>query len=229
MCTFDDIVAVFKDLTSQAGVENRLSNDDYSKDWMFLRYWGQGKGEFKSQYDYRTVIQRYLSEYQASSVLIKGDQRVKSISTDQLVEYLSGGFDVEKLEGKFIFNSDSVEDKDNFFAETLLPDNIKGNVHVFDSSLSIYVAINTEAKLCFPNDELILDVFEDHSFASAVIKYSNLYKSVCDYISMLKVKKQFSGCDFFVVTNKGKDFSVSEVMTNRSLTISDVTENLICA
>jgi hypothetical protein len=221
LCSFNEIITIFQQLTNIVQVDVQLTEEDYTKDWLFLRYWGQGHGEFNHDYDYLSVIKEYLAEKNILSVLVKGDSRIKAISTEQLVEELNKTIIVDKIEDKFYFNNPSIENKDTFFAETMIPNKLNGSVHVFDSSLSIYIALTSNAHIQFPSESLIKKVFKNESFSNAVSKYTSFYKFICNHITELKEKKFFSGDDFFVVKNIGKEFVVSKSIGNKIITIKE--------
>ncbi|WP_298942632.1 hypothetical protein [uncultured Psychromonas sp.] len=211
VCTFKNIIDIFSELKLESQAVYNFSEGDLKKDWMFLRYWGQGPGEFKATLNYSTVIEKYLIEKNSSDLLIKGDSRVKSISTQNLIANLQKKMEVSALENKVSFNNENIIDKDKFFAETMIPSTFKGNFHGFNSSLSIYVAIVTSAKVHFPSKEFISDTFKNTAFKNGVINYNALYDAICQKISCLKESNYFDSNKFFIVHRRKDNFEISEL------------------
>lgn len=223
VCTFKNIIDIFADLGNESQAVHNFSEEDLKKDWMFLRYWGQGPGEFKDGLSYPVVIENYLAEKGVESFLIKGDSRVKAISTEDLISGLQAKMNVTALEDKVSFSNENIKNKDQFFAETMIPSTFNGHFHGFDTSLSIYAAIATSATIHFPSEQLVSDVFKNEPFKNGVITYSTLYDSICKKITTLKESNAFYNDQFFVVHMKNKTFEVSELINydkNKSLNLS---------
>lgn len=211
VCTFKNIIDIFSDLKKESQAVHNFNEEELKKNWMFLRYWGQGPGEFKDTLNYSIAIKKYLAEKNVNEILIKGDSRIKSISTQDLINNLQDDIKVSTLEDKVLFNNENVIDKDKFFAETMIPESFSGNFHGFDTSLSIYTAVTTSAKVTFPSKELISDVFKNEAFKNGVINYNALYDAVCKEISYLKENNSFDNNKFFVVHRRKDNFKVSEL------------------
>lgn len=222
ICTFSDIISVFDEVIRLSGIKSMLTEQDYKKDWVFLRYWGEGKGKFKLGYNYASVIAKYLLEQKVDSVLIKGDSRIKAITTGQLIEALKQSFSVERMDDKFNIKNFSINNKDNFFAEAMISSKLKGRVHVFDSSLSIYIALTTSSKVIFPSQSLINDVFNEEKIAKNVYFYSCFYKTVCQYVELLKKEQSFSKNNFFVIKREINQFVVSQTFKIKANTIGNI-------
>lgn len=223
-CTFRDIDSAFDALKSIVGAKLSFDADDLKKDWLFLRYWGQGAGEFVDGLRYIDVIKRYLSTEDVSSVVLKGDARIMASSTDDVLAGLQNDYDVVALEDRVEFTeADSVE-ADKFFAETMIPDDFSGRLHCFDSSLSVYAAVATDADIRFPREELITDVFANEGFARNVVSYAGLYRSVCEKIRELKDAGSFRIDAPLVVERKEGNFFVREAQcpTDKAVAIENL-------
>lgn len=215
VCTFKDIVSAFDALKTIVGVELSFDADDLKKDWVFLRYWGQGPGEFVGELGYSSVIKKYLSTEGVSDLVLKGDSRVKSASTDDVLKSLRDEYSVVALEDRVEFyNVDSL-DADKFFAEVMLPEGFSGRLHCFNSSLSVYAAVKTDADIRFPREGLVKRVFANSRFANNVVNYTALYQSVCNKIKRLKDEDLFKDDHPLVVEKKGGEFFVREAYLSK--------------
>ncbi|RRQ19907.1 hypothetical protein D5687_10965 [Guyparkeria sp. SCN-R1] len=210
VCTFRDIDSAFDALKSIVGAKLSFDSDDLKKDWLFLRYWGQGPGEFVDGLRYIDVIKRYLSTEDVSSVVLKGDSRIMASSTDDVLAGLKGDYDVVALEDRVEFTKADSLEVDKFFAEVMIPHDFSGRLHCFDSSLSVYAAVATEATIRFPREELVTDVFANAGFARNVISYAGLYRSVCEKVRELRDADAFKIDDALVVERGEGGFSVRE-------------------
>lgn len=186
VCTFQDIVLAFKSLKEILGAEFSFNANDLKKDWLFLRYWGQGPGAFVDGLEYSEVIKKYLIEKDILELVLKGDSRIKSSSTANVIKDLESNYNVVALEDGVKFSKFSSIEADKFFAEAMIPDDFSGRLHSFDSSLSVYTAVTTNADIQFPDEKLVKEVFENTAFAKNVVNYTELYRSVCIKIRELK-------------------------------------------
>jgi len=210
LCSFNDIVSAFHALKSIVGVQLFFTENDITRDFLFLRYWGQGPGEFVSELSYIDVIKNYLSLQNTSSVILKGDSRIRASSTDAVLDGLGKEFDVVAFDDRVTFKYFDSGKPDKFFAEVMIPGEFNGRLHCFDSSLSVYAAVATDATIQFPDEDFIKSVFANNDFASNAITYTNLYRSVCEKVKLLKSSLSFNDKAVLVVERAAGKFSVRE-------------------
>lgn len=224
VCTFRDIVSAFETLKSIVGAELSLDTGDLKKDWIFLRYWGQGPGSFIDELGYVDVMKKYLSTEDVSSLVLKGDSRVKASSTDDVLKGLQDDYSVVTLESRVEFSKSDSLDADKFFAEVMIPTDFSGRLHCFDSSLSVYASVTTDADIKFPQEELVRKVFANSDFAKNVISYSALYRSVCHKIRKLRGEGSFNPGEALVVERDQGGFSVrkAQVSSDEKITIDNL-------
>jgi hypothetical protein len=70
--------------------------------------------------------------------------------------------------------------------------------------------VATDATIQFPDEDFIKSVFANNDFASNAITYTNLYRSVCEKVKLLKSSLSFNDKAVLVVERAAGKFSVRE-------------------